>query len=161
MLCGQVSFGVCSFVNLHGKGRKERTVPIWPATARVLRRWFQKQSAQDESLAFPTIRGTALSADGLDDLLQRAVGKAKLKCPALQKKRVTPHVVRRTTAMHLLQAGVDISSGIIEFMRPFLLFPNVNPGRAATIFQVEDLMAQRAQTEQVLQDCPCLSTQTG
>src|SRR5262249_10690722 len=107
--CGQVSFGRTTLIRLHGKGRKDRTVPIWPQTSRVLRRWFQVLEADDANLAFPSMKGTALSPDGLDYILQRAVKQAAVACPSLLNKRVTPHALRRTTAMHLLQAGVDIA----------------------------------------------------
>jgi integrase/recombinase XerD len=106
---GQVSFGSTALFQLHGKGRKERTVPLWPQTARVLHRWFQMLEGDDRTLAFPSIRGTTLSADALDYLLQCAVKKASAMCPDLANKRVTPHVMRHTTAMHLLQSGVDIA----------------------------------------------------
>jgi site-specific recombinase XerD len=106
---GQVSFGSTALFQLHGKGRKERTVPLWPQTARVLHRWFKMVEGDDRTLAFPSIRGTALSADALDYLLQCAVKKASTTCPDLATKRVTPHVMRHTTAMHLLQSGVDIA----------------------------------------------------
>lgn len=109
MTCGQVSFGATTLIQLHGKGRKERTVPIWPQTAKVLNRWFQILNGKDSNLAFPTVHGSRLSADALHHLLQRAVGRASGTCPDLPRKRVTPHVIRHTTAMHLLQAGVDIA----------------------------------------------------
>jgi integrase/recombinase XerD len=107
--CGQVTFGSHTVIHLHGKGRKDRTVPLWPQTSRVLQVWFQKMESTPESIAFPTIHGGRLSADGLDHLLQKAVEKATTTCPSLEQKRITPHVVRRTTAMHLLQGGVDIT----------------------------------------------------
>ena len=91
---------------LHGKGRKDRSVPLWPQTSRVLQQWFRVLKADDSALAFPTIRSTALSADGLDHLLQRAVTKALPKCPDLAQKRATPHVVPHTTSLHLLGANV-------------------------------------------------------
>jgi integrase/recombinase XerD len=84
-------------------------VPLWPQTGRVLQRWFQKLPAGGNVPAFPTTRGTVLSADALDHLIQKAVSKAALRCPSLKSKRITPHVVRHTTAMHLLQSGVDIA----------------------------------------------------
>ena len=109
LTCGQVSFGTTTLIQLHGKGRKERTVPLWPQTAKVLTRWFQILNTDDKGYAFPTIRRTRLSADALNHLLQQAVGRASAVCPDLARKRVTPHVVRHTTALHLLQAGVDIA----------------------------------------------------
>lgn len=107
--CGQVSFSSPTMVQLHGKGRKDRSVPLWPQTSRVLQQWFRVLEAGENALAFPSVRSTALSADALDHLLQQAVTKAIPKCPDLVHKRVTPHVIRHTTAMHLLQAGVDIA----------------------------------------------------
>jgi site-specific recombinase XerD len=109
LLCGQVTFGSHTFIDLHGKGRKDRTVPLWQQTGRVLQVWFQKMESKPDSVAFPSTRGGCLSADALDLLLQKAVDKAAGQCPSLTKKRVTPHVFRHTTAMHLLQAGVDIA----------------------------------------------------
>ena len=60
-------------------------------------------------MAFPSVRGTPLSSDGLDYVLQQAVKRATEACPSLLTKRVTPHLVRHTSAMHLLQAGVDMA----------------------------------------------------
>jgi integrase/recombinase XerD len=109
LTCGQVVFGSTTLVHLHGKGRKDRTVPLWPQTAKVLTRWFQILNTDEKGLAFPTIHGTRLSADALNRLLQKAVGRASTACADLASKRVTPHVIRHTTALHLLQAGVDIA----------------------------------------------------
>jgi integrase/recombinase XerD len=58
---------------------------------------------------FPSVRGTILSRDGVNHLLQQAVQQAVSVCDSLRGKRVTPHLMRHTTAMHLLQAGVDIA----------------------------------------------------
>lgn len=106
----QVSFGAATFLNLFGKGRKQRAVPLWPKTARVLQAWFCEIENKHIQLAFPNSRGTQLSTDGVNYLLQQAVRKASLTCPSLQNKRVSPHVLRHTTAMHLLQSGVDMST---------------------------------------------------
>jgi site-specific recombinase XerD len=107
--CGQVSFGSPTMIQLHGKGRKDRSVPLWPQTSRVLQQWFRVLQADENAFAFPSIRLSVLSADALDRVVQRAVAKAIPKCPDLAQKRVTPHVIRHTTALHLLQSGVDIA----------------------------------------------------
>jgi len=109
LLCKQVSFGPHTFLHLHGKGRKERTVPLWPETSRVLQTWFQKSECKPDDFAFPTTRRRPLTADSLDYLLQGVVRQAAVNCPSLKKKRVTPHVIRHSTAMGLLQGGVDIA----------------------------------------------------
>ena len=95
-------------VRLHGKGRKDRTVPLWSKTASVLRAWFRELGPGD-GLAFPNARGGQLTRDGVSYLLERATNTANARCPSLRAKRVSPHVLRHTTAMHLLQAGVDMS----------------------------------------------------
>jgi len=105
----QVHFGATTWLQLHGKGRKERTVPLWPDTARVLKSWFQEIEAFGRPMAFPNTRGNPLSRYGAKYLLQRAVQRALARCPRLATKTITPHVVRHSTAMHLLQSGVDIA----------------------------------------------------
>jgi site-specific recombinase XerD len=104
-----VTFGASILLHLHGKGRKDRTVPLWPHTGRVLRAWFQEVEQQGTSTAFPTARGTPLSRDSVEYLVHRAVQGALARCPSLRTKRISPHVLRHTTAMNLLQAGVDIA----------------------------------------------------
>ena len=105
----QVRFGVSSYLHLHGKGRKERTVPLWPKTGRTLQAWFRELEGKPHLLAFPSARGTLLSRDGVNHLLQRAVARATAGCQSLRERRISPHTLRHTTAMHLLQSGVDIS----------------------------------------------------
>jgi site-specific recombinase XerD len=105
----QVCFGTPTFLQLTGKGRKERTVPLWPHTSRTLQAWFAELGEDGGRTAFPNMRGRPLSRDGVAHLLQRATRKAVMGCPSLHTKKVTPHVLRHTTALHLLQAGVDIA----------------------------------------------------
>ena len=108
----QVQFGTKSFVQFKGKGRKERAVPLWPSTSRTLQGWFAELDADARyraAVAFPNARGAALSRDGVDYLLQQAVNRSATLCPSIAHKRVTPHLIRHTSAMHLLQAGVDIT----------------------------------------------------
>jgi site-specific recombinase XerD len=103
----QVSIGVHSFVHLHGKGRKERSIPLWKNTAQVLSSWIRENGAQDDSLVFPNARGTHLTRQGVNYILRKTVQQATENSPSLHQKHVSPHVLRHTTAMHLLQAGVD------------------------------------------------------
>ena len=94
-------------LDLHGKGRKQRIVPLWTDTAQVLRAWFRELGSQSSGVVFPNARGHALSRDGVDYLLRQAVTAAD--CPSLASKKVSPHVLRHSTAMHLFQAGVDMA----------------------------------------------------
>jgi site-specific recombinase XerD len=106
----QVCFGTSTFLQLTGKGRKERTVPLWTHTAQVLKAWFEELGEDARPMAFPNARGKALSREGVDYLLNQAVQRAIPACPSLATKHITPHVVRHSTAIHLLQAGVDIAT---------------------------------------------------
>jgi site-specific recombinase XerD len=105
----QFCFGAQSFLHLHGKGRKERAVPLWTKTARALQAWLRELSGRQTSLAFVSARGRKLTRNGVDYILQQAVEQAVGECPSLRDKKITPHVLRHTTATHLLQSGVDIS----------------------------------------------------
>ncbi len=106
----QAYFGDSTFLQLCGKGRKERTIPLWAETVQVLRAWFQELGEHTPNIAFPSVRGKSLSRDGVDYLLKRAVQRAVVDCPSLTTKKISPHIIRHTTAMHLLQAGVDIAT---------------------------------------------------
>ena len=105
----QVKIGTKSYVQLHGKGRKDRMVPLWPKTARILREWFREIGQQEQAMAFPSIRGEPITRFAVHLLLRKAVGRALVQCPTLAKKRVSPHVIRHGTAMALLDSGVDIA----------------------------------------------------
>ncbi len=94
-------------LKLHGKGRKERAVPLWAQTAKVLRSWLQELGDRFGDLAFPSARARRLSRHGVSYLLSRAADRAAPACPSLPSKRISPHLIRHSTAMHLLQAGVD------------------------------------------------------
>jgi integrase/recombinase XerD len=108
----QVQFGTKSFVQFKGKGRKERAVPLWSSTSRTLRTWFEELNSDARyraATAFPNARGAALSRDGVAYILQQAVERSATTYPSLADKRVTPHLIRHTSGMHLLQAGVDVT----------------------------------------------------
>jgi site-specific recombinase XerD len=106
----QVRFGPSTIVQLLGKGRKERTVPLWARTGRVLRTWFDELGDATPDLAFPNAQGSRLTRHGVAFLLRDIATRAQTSCPSLTTKRVSPHVVRHSTAMHLLQAGVDLAT---------------------------------------------------
>ena len=96
-------------VRVIGKGRKERSTPLTKATANALRAWLREIEGGDEAIVFPSARGARLSADGVQYLLAKHVAQAGKVCPSLGTKHVTAHVLRHTTAMELLQAGVERS----------------------------------------------------
>jgi len=96
-------------VQLEGKGRKQRLVPLWPNTAKVLHRWLDEAAPHPESRVFVNRRGQPLTRFGVTHLLREAVQATISKCPDLAGKKVSPHVFRHGTAMALLQSGVDIA----------------------------------------------------
>ena len=93
----------------HGKGRKERATPLTPATAAVLCDWLAERGGTATDPLFPTRRGTRLSRDAVERLLDKHAAAAARTCPSIAAKHVTPHVLRHSAAMALLHAGVDIT----------------------------------------------------
>lgn len=96
-------------VRCYGKGRKERCTPLTKQTVAIMKGWLEEQAEADDDVVFPNVRGTQLSPDGVQYLLAKHVATARKTCPSLKTKRVSPHVLRHTAAMELLQAGVDHS----------------------------------------------------
>ncbi len=99
----------CAAVHIRGKGRKERSVPLWRVTVTEVRKWLARTHAGPDQPLFPGWSGTRMTRPAVTARLQLAVKKAALVCPQLAKRDVTPHVVRHSTAMHMLQSGVDIT----------------------------------------------------
>lgn len=96
-------------VHLHGKGRKERAIPLWKSTASELRDWLRQIDHDPAAPVFPNRAGKPLARSGVRDRLDRAVSKAAQRCPTLQGRPISPHTLRHTCAMHLLQSGVDLA----------------------------------------------------
>jgi site-specific recombinase XerD len=94
-------------VRLLGKGQKERICPLWAETVAALRRIILAGRA--EEILFRNIRGAPLTRDGVAYLLTKYVRLAAQNAPALKKRHVTPHMMRHSCAVALLQAGVDVS----------------------------------------------------
>jgi integrase/recombinase XerD len=104
-----VILGPGAHIHCVGKGRKERGTPLTKVARRVLQAWMKEPWPIESAFLFPSISGGKLSADAVQDLVNKHVAAARMTCPSLVKKRVTPHVLRHTAAMELLQAGVDRS----------------------------------------------------
>jgi len=102
-----VVLGAGAHVRCVGKGRKERCTPLAKTTVTVLKAWLREPARHNTEVLLPNARGGRLSSDGVADLLAKHVALACESCPSLQKKHVTPHVLRHSMAMGLLQAGVD------------------------------------------------------
>ena len=96
-------------VQLTGKGRKQRVVPLRKSTAKRLREWMTQIDASPDTPLFPNREGRPLTRSSVEKRLRKAVHTATARCSTLRAKRVSPHVFRHTTAMHMLQAEVDIT----------------------------------------------------
>ncbi len=93
-------------VQLIGKGRKERTIPLWKSTHRLIRNWSRQENLNSNDLLFTNRLGSPLSRSGVAHRLKLAVQKAAETCESLRDKHISPHTFRHTTAMHLLQGGI-------------------------------------------------------
>jgi site-specific recombinase XerD len=96
-------------VKIHGKGRKERVAVLPRDATTVLRRW-EGELGEGTKVLFPNRSGGPLTRSGARTRLLVTVRRAAETCPSLKGRRVSPHTIRHTTAMHLLQSGVDLSS---------------------------------------------------
>jgi integrase/recombinase XerD len=104
-----VELGTGANVRCWGKGRKERCTPLRPRTVSVLRAWMKERGGGPEDPLFPTRRGSRLSRDAVEALVERHVVTAAGHQPSLGDKNVTPHVLRHSCAMALRRGGVDRS----------------------------------------------------
>jgi len=97
-------------VLLHGKGRKQRAVPLWQSTVRKIRAWLRlNPHLKANSALLPNRDGHAMTRSNVTQRLALSVQAASNLDSDLTKRRISPHTIRHTTAMHLLQSGVDIS----------------------------------------------------
>ena len=99
-----------TYLHFYGKGRKERSTPIWKTTATFIKQYvnFYKLKAMDN--LFSNRLNENITRSGVGQRISVIAKRASQICPSLQRKKVTPHTLRHTTAMNLLHAGIDIST---------------------------------------------------
>jgi len=95
-------------IHVRGKGRRERVLPLWKTTARALRAWLAVRGHAPCVELFVNARGGPLTRDGFEYILAKHVAIATVRMPSIKKKRVSPHVLRHSCAMHTLEATHDI-----------------------------------------------------
>jgi len=105
--CGDVITGTGPHIRCLGKGRKQRSTPLRQDTLKMVETWLKERGGNDQDPLFPTQSGNKFSRDALEHVVHRHALTAAKKCPSLKGKRVSPHVLRHSTAMELLQHGVD------------------------------------------------------
>jgi integrase/recombinase XerD len=104
-----VVLGSGAHLRCEGKGRKQRCTPLRQEAVAVLAQWFRECHAEPATPVFPSSRGGPLSRDAVERLVTRHQRTAERQCPSLKGKKVTPHMLRHTAAMQLLQHGIDRS----------------------------------------------------
>lgn len=95
-------------VRVRGKGRRERMLPLWKQTSTVLRAWLAVRGSAKAPEVFLNARGEPITRSGFEYVLDKHVATAAQRCPSLQRKSVSPHVLRHTCAMTVLQATHDV-----------------------------------------------------
>ncbi len=101
--------GQSAYVRIRGKGRKERAVPLWKSTVDRLREWLSQVDPSPDRPLFPNRYGSGMSRSGIEHRRRKAVRGETRQCASLDGRRISPHTLRHTTAIHLLQSGVDIT----------------------------------------------------
>jgi site-specific recombinase XerD len=101
-----VHLGTGAHVTCRGKGRKQRSTPLRREGAAVVRAWLRERTGEPSDPLFPSLHGSALSADAVQRLVAKHVRRAQTACPSLARKHVTPHTLRHTCAMTLQRRGV-------------------------------------------------------
>lgn len=107
--CQDVILGAGAHVRCEGKGRKERCTPLRREVVERVKAWLKEHQGQPRDSLFPSLRGGPLSRDAVEQLVAKHAATAQKSCPSLKGKRLAPHVLRHTSAMELLQHGVDRS----------------------------------------------------
>ena len=105
---GDLNFSTSSSVRIVGKGNKIRFCPLWSLTINSLRPLISNRAPNDR--VFLNCRNQSITRHGINALVGRHAKRAIIEAPTLQKKKVSPHSIRHTTAVHLLRAGVDINT---------------------------------------------------
>jgi site-specific recombinase XerD len=109
MQVADLSLAPAASIRIRGKGRKERSVPLWQRTAVLLRHWVSNLPSVPGQPLFPNRAGGPLTRTSVAERLTRAAAPLAQRYPELARQRISPHIIRHSTAMHLLQAGVDIT----------------------------------------------------
>jgi integrase/recombinase XerD len=107
--CRDIELGTGAHISCEGKGRKQRCTPLRRDTVKTIEAWLKERAGGDDDPVFPTIRGDKLSRDAVEHIVRKYAVTASKACASLMGKRVSPHVLRHSTAMELLQNGVDRS----------------------------------------------------
>lgn len=105
-----IHLGTGAHVRCTGKGRKDRATPLTRQTAAAIRTYLTERGGTPGDPVFPGPSGTQLSRDAVRRLVEHHTATAALTCPSLNSKKASPHVLRHTAAMRLLESGCDLAT---------------------------------------------------
>ena len=105
-----LELGTGAHVRCRGKGRKDRCTPLTRGSVAVLRVFLAERPGGPDDAVFIGPRGAALGRDAVRRLVERHAAQAASTCPSMAAKTTTPHVLRHTCAMRLLEAGTDLAT---------------------------------------------------
>ncbi len=108
LLLADLTFQPTPMIRVLGKGRKERTLPLWKQTTADLRAWLARRGEASVLELFLNARGAPMTRSGFEYVLHKHVQIAITTCPSLQDKRISPHVLRHSCALMILQATGDL-----------------------------------------------------
>lgn len=109
LIRGELELGTGAHVRCHGKGRKDRITPLNEPTRQLMGDWLDERAGVPADPVFTGPHGKPLTRDAIRRVIDRHVATATVGCPTLADKQITPHVLRHTCAMQLLQAGIDVA----------------------------------------------------
>jgi integrase/recombinase XerD len=133
---------------LRGKGRKERVCPLWPETAKLLRKHLEELGIHPEKpeSIFRNHWGRTLTRFGVRLILRKHISKAASKMPSLKQKRLHPHSLRHSTALYLLRAGIDLST-----IAHWLGHASINTTNKYMVFDLEAKREALSKTKPLVQ----------
>jgi site-specific recombinase XerD len=108
---GSITLDSPGSVRFNGRRGKSRVCPLWPHTSEILRELLgDRIEGPPDSLVFHNVRGQPITRFGIHTLVARIAAKAVELMPSMRAKRVSPHTIRHTTAVHFLRSGIDIDT---------------------------------------------------
>jgi len=105
-----IQLGAGAHVRCRGKGRKDRSTPLTRQTVSIVRAYLAERGGTPDDPIFPGPRGAPLSRDAVRRLVERHTATAAQSCHSLSSKKTSPHVLRHTAAMRLLESGCDLAT---------------------------------------------------
>lgn len=111
--CNDVVFdasGSAGYIHVTGKGRKERSIPLWKTTASYIKKYILENALKEDDKLFMNHAGDVLTRSGVRYRIKCLMEKAQKTVTTLKNKNISPHTFRHSTALHLLQSGIDIST---------------------------------------------------